>query len=137
MILPDLNLLVYAYNEDAPAHGMAKAWWVKCLSGDELVALPWAVLLGFVRLMTSRSVLKQPLAFDEAIGHIRSWLDRPQTRTLHRDLAPEIFGDLSAVPSLQRKLTTDAHLAALAIELHCELHTNDGDFAVWPRWTNP
>ncbi|HYX26360.1 MAG TPA: PIN domain-containing protein, partial [Thermoanaerobaculia bacterium] len=37
------------------------------------------------------------------------------------------------------KLSTDAHLAALAIEHQAELHTNDGDFAQFSglRWTNP
>lgn len=130
MILPDINLLVYAYNEDAPDHRRAKTWWAACLSDEGSVGLPWAVLLGFLRLMTNRSVLLAPLSPDEAIGHIRSWLERPQTQILQpgsRHL--EILQNLMRESSASGSLTTDAHLAALAIEHGCELHTNDGDFA--------
>jgi Predicted nucleic acid-binding protein, contains PIN domain len=74
MILPDINLLVYTYNSDAPLHRKAKDWWEECLSESRLVGLPWAVLLGYLRLMTSRTVLQNPLSTDEAVRHMRSWL---------------------------------------------------------------
>lgn len=44
MILPDLNLLVYAYNADALEHPRAKTWWETCLSDSRPVGLPWAVI---------------------------------------------------------------------------------------------
>ncbi|HSS49847.1 MAG TPA: type II toxin-antitoxin system VapC family toxin [Thermoanaerobaculia bacterium] len=140
MILPDINLLVYAYNSDAPNHRQAKAWWEACLTGSGSVGLPWATLLGFLRLMTNRSVLVDPLSAEEAIGHIRSWLERPQAQILHpgsRHL--EVLASLMRSYQASAKLTTDAHLAALAIEHQAELHSNDGDFARFPglRWTNP
>ena len=140
MILPDINLLVYAYNSDAPNHRQARSWWEACLSGDRPVALPWVVLLGYLRLTTSRSVLDDPFSAKEALGHIRSWLERPQTQILHPgprhlDLLESLMRDSN--PS--KNLTTDIHLAALAIEHQAELHSNDGDFARFPglRWTNP
>jgi toxin-antitoxin system PIN domain toxin len=140
MILPDINLLIYAYNSDAPGHRRAKAWWEECLSGRRPVGLPWAVLLGYLRLMTSRSVLVDPLSSEAAIGHIRSWLERPQTQILqpgprHLELLDSLMRDSRAAGSL----TTDAHLAALAIEHQAELHSNDTDFSRFPglRWTNP
>lgn len=140
MILPDINLLVYAYNSDAPGHLRAKSWWEACLSEDRSVGLPWAVLLGYLRLMTSRSVLVEPLSPEEATGHIRSWLERPQTQILvpgprHLDL----LDGLLRAARISGSLTTDAHLAALAIEHQAELHSNDADFARFPglRWTNP
>jgi toxin-antitoxin system PIN domain toxin len=140
MILPDINLLVYAYNSDAPGHRQAKAWWEACLSESQPVGLPWVVLLGFLRLMTSRSVLVAPLSWEEAIGHVRSWLERPQTQILQpgpRHL--ELLDSLMRVANGSGKLTTDVHLAALAIEYQAELHSNDSDFSQFPglRKRNP
>lgn len=140
MILPDLNLLVYAYNSDAPGHRRAKTWWESCLSGTRPVGLPWAVILGYLRLTTSRRVLVDPFTAQEAIGHIRSWLERPQVQILqpgsrHLDLLDSLMQDAQA----SGDLTTDVHLAALAIEHQAELNTNDGDFSRFSglRWTNP
>jgi hypothetical protein len=140
MILPDINLLVYAYNSDAPGHRRAKTWWEACLSEDRLIGLPWAVILGYLRLMTSRSVLLDPFTPQEAIGHIRSWLERPQVQVLqpgprHLDLLDSLMREAG----VSGRLTTDVHLAALAIEHQAELHTNDGDFKRFPglRWSNP
>jgi len=140
MILPDLNLIVFAYNTVAPGHPKAKEWWESCLSETRPVALAWVVLLGFLRLMTSRSVLVQPLPPEKALGHIRSWLERPQTSILHpgaRHL--EILESLLLHAGTAGNLTTDAHLAALAIENGAELFSNDSDFSRFPglRWTNP
>jgi uncharacterized protein len=140
MILPDINLLIYAYNSDAPGHVRAKTWWEACLSESRPVALPWVVILGFLRLMTSRSVLIEPCSPVEALGYIRSWLERPQVQILHpgpRHL--ELLDSLLQAAKASGNLTTDAHLAALAIEHQAELHTNDADFSRFPglRWTNP
>lgn len=140
MILPDINLLVYAYNSDAPGHKRAKAWWEDSLSESRPVGLPWVVILGFLRLMTSRSVLVTPLTPVEAISDIRSWLERPQVQILqpgprHLELLDGLMRDAQA----SGRLTTDVHLAALAIEHQAELHSNDGDFSRFPglRRTNP
>lgn len=96
--------------------------------------------LGYLRLMTSRAVLVEPLTPAEALGHIRSWLERPQVRVLqagpgHLDLLVE----LAAAAGKAGDLTTDLHLAALAIEHGAEIHSNDRDFDRFPglRWTNP
>ena len=140
MILPDLNLLVYAYNSDAPGHRRAKAWWESCLSETRPVGLPWVVILGYLRLTTSRRVLIDPFTTAEALGHIRSWLERPQVQILqpgsrHLDLMDSLLQDAQA----SGDLTTDVHLAALAIEHQAELNTNDGDFSRFSglRWINP
>jgi uncharacterized protein len=140
MIIPDINLLVYAYNSDAPEHRKARAWWENVLSSSQPVALPWIVLLGFFRLTTSRRILDTPLTMKEAIGHVRSWLDQPQTRIIHpgpRHL--DLIQDLAVRVGVTGELTTDLHLAALAIEYQAELHSNDGDFRRFPglRWSNP
>jgi len=140
VILPDLNLLVYAYNSDAPHHERARAWWESCLSETRSVGLPWVVMLGYLRLTTSRSVLVDPFRPREALGHLRSWLERPQVQILHpgaRHL--DLLTELIAETGVAGKLTTDIHLAALAIENQAELHSNDDDFSRFSglRWLNP
>lgn len=140
MLIPDINLLVYAYNSDAPEHAKAKRWWEETLSGETRVGLPWAVLLGFIRIMTSRRILIDPMPMDEAIGHVRSWMAQPQAEVVHpgpRHL--DLVGRLAAGSGVSGELTTDLHLAALAIEYQAELHSNDTDFRRFAglRWVNP
>jgi len=140
VIVPDVNLLVYAYNRDAPQHAAARSWWEDLLNSDKPVALPWVSVLGFVRLMTHRAVLMTPLAPADAIGHAHGWLTRLNVEPLepggrHLDILDEL---LTAV-GVGGNLTTDAHLAALTIEHQAELCSNDTDFARFPglRWRNP
>ncbi len=140
MILPDINLLVYAYNRDAPEHGGAREWWEALLSSADPVGLPWAVSCGFIRLMTHPAVLVRPLEPQRAVAYVRSWLDRPSVEVL--DPGPrhlELLGHLLGGLGVAGNLTTDAHLAALAIEHQCELNSNDADFERFPglRWRNP
>ena len=140
MIIPDINLLVYAYAADAPYHEEARAWWEACLSNPRPVGLPWAVILGFVRVMSSNVVFSSPMEPAEAIAQARSWLACPQARVVvpgphHLD----VLSDLMASSRAPGRLTTDAHLAALAIETQSELHSNDTDFGRFSglRWRNP
>ena len=140
MILPDINLLVYAYNLHAPRHAEAKAWWEELLNGPGSVGIPWAVVCGFVRLMTHPAVLVNPLDASRAIRHVRSWFDQPTVEVL--DPGPrhlEILERLLDAAGVAANLTTDAHLAAIAIEHQCELHSSDTDFARFPglRWRDP
>jgi toxin-antitoxin system PIN domain toxin len=140
MILPDVNLLVYAYNRDARQHTAARAWWEGLLTSTEPVALPWAVGCGFIRLMTHPTVLLRPLDPSRAVAHVRAWLDRPNVEIL--DPGPrhlELLGRLLDELGVGGNLTTDAHLAALAIEHQCELHSNDADFGRFSglRWRDP
>ena len=139
MILPDINLVIYSYNEDAPFHVQAKAWWERCLSGTEPVGLAWVVVLGFVRLMSNRRVLARPLSAPKAAQQCRSWLLQPNVRiVLPGPAHMDILSGLLDGP-MGPNLVTDAHLAALAIEHQAELHSNDSDFARFSglTWRNP
>lgn len=140
MVVPDVNLLVYAYNGDSPFHEAARSWWERCLSGQEPIGLPWTVILGFARVTSSRSALAAPLSVEEAITECRRWLARPNVRILtpgpsHLD----VLEGLLRGPAISSSLVMDAHLAALAIEHQAELHSNDWDFARFSglRWRNP
>jgi uncharacterized protein len=130
LIVPDVNLLIYAYNLDASDHAAAKVWWEDLLNSDVPVRLPWVTALGFIRLMTHRAVLVTPLDPRSAIAHVRSWLAQPNVDVVepgrrHLEILDGFLGKLGAAGNL----TTDAHLAALAMEHDCELHSNDADFA--------
>ncbi len=141
MILPDVNLLIFAHNEAAPRHEPAREWWENALNREQPpIGIAWAVALGFVRLVTHPMVLVDPLSPEEALGHVESWFDREHVRIVEpgpRHL--EIIGQLFAAVGVAGGLTTDAHLAALAIEHQCALYSTDTDFGRFPglRWTNP
>ena len=140
MIIPDINLLVYAYNRDARDHAKAKIWWEGLLSSQEPVGLPWIVVCGFIRLMTHPSVLVTPMVPQHAIAHVRTWLARSNVEIMepgprHIELLESLLGNLG----IAGNLTTDAHIAAIAIENQCVVHSNDADFARFAglRWRNP
>jgi hypothetical protein len=129
VIVPDLNLLVYAFNERAPHHTAARGWWEEALSGTRQVGVPWAVVFGFVRLVTHPAVLETPLRPGAALDRVDVWFESAAVRILepgtrHLRIARELFDEVGVAGSL----TTDVHLAALAIEHNAELHSNDRDF---------
>ena len=90
MILPDVNLLVYAHNSAAARHPAAKSWWEERLSGDDPVGIPWAVALGFVRIVTHRSALLQPIEAVRAVQLVRAWLGRPNVQILEQRREPAV-----------------------------------------------
>jgi hypothetical protein len=140
MIVPDVNLLIYAYDTTSPFHAAATAWWRNCLSGDEPVGLAPVVLFGFVRISTHPRVFLHPLTAAESAAIVRSWLEQPVARVLE----PSPGHVLEALNLLEMvgtagNLVTDAQIAALALEHDAILHTADADFLRFPglRWTNP
>jgi hypothetical protein len=140
VILPDINLLLHAYNSQSPAHAAAREWWEGLMNGAGEVGLAWMAILGFVRISTHRHILRYPLPVDAACATARSWLAQPQVNVLHPgDRHGEILFGLLGSLGTAGNLTTDAHLAALAIEHQAELHSTDADFKRFPglRWSNP
>lgn len=140
MKLPDLNLLLYAIDTEAPPHEQARAWLEDILSGTEAVAFAWTVLLGFVRISTNPAVLDRPLDAEEALDYVDDWLAQPIATIIHPSerhaaLLRELLQPLGAAGNL----TSDAHLAALAIEHGAELCSRDADFSRFPglRWRDP
>jgi toxin-antitoxin system PIN domain toxin len=140
VILPDANLLLYAYDEDSPFHARSKAWWSKCLSGSELVGLCPTVIFAFVRIGTSSRAFVRPLTIQEATTHVKDWLEQPVTQLVEMEL-PDILQVLALLVDAKAggNLTTDAQLAAMALRLGAVVHTVDTDFARFPRvrWLNP
>ncbi len=140
MILIDANLLLYAINEDAPLHRRAKSWLEATLSGGETVGLPWTVLLAVLRLTTRAGIFLTPLTVQSAFEIIDTWLSQPSVTAVDPTAKHlRILRDLLLPLGAGGNLTSDAHLAALAIEYGAELCSADSDFARFPRlrWRNP
>ena len=140
MIIPDLNLLIYAYDVQSRFHRRASEWWIQCISENKPIGIPWIVVLGFIRLWTTPRLFANPMSVDHAARFVESWLERPNVRMIepgprHAEL---LFGFLRA-EGKGGNLTTDAHLAALAIESRGIIHTADTDFLRFSgvRWHNP
>lgn len=140
MTVPDINLLVHAYNRESRVHPAARAWWEALLNGTRPVGLPWVTMLGFIRVATHRQILARPLSPAAACARVRAWLARPYVSILHPgERHAEILCGLLEELGTAGNLTTDAHLAALCIEHQAELHSTDADFSRFPglRWKNP
>lgn len=140
MVLPDINLLVYAYNADAPQHRVARDCWENLLNSFEPVGVPWIVSHGFIRIMTHPRVLEQPLRIETALQYVHEWLEWPSVEIItpgKRHL--QILESLLAELGTGGNMVTDTVLAALAIEYQCQLYSNDNDFARFSglRWIDP
>lgn len=140
MILPDLNLLLYAYNPHVPQHRKAAAWWTEMISGEELIGLPNEICLGFVRIATNSKLGPAAVPLAKAAAVVQQWLDLPQARILLP--GPGHFKqvmDLMAGAMGSGALVSDASLAAYAIQSRATLCSNDADFSRFPglSWKNP
>lgn len=133
MIILDANLLLYAVNRDAPRHRQARTWLESMLAGSETVGFEWNVILAFLRLTTRPAVFPRPLELRKAFAIVEHWLQQPCALVVHPgDRHLLILRDLIAPLGTGGNLTSDAHLAALAIEHGAELCSCDRDFARFP-----
>ena len=140
MIIPDINLLVYAYTRRNPLHEPAGRWWEGLVNGAERIGVPWVVSTGFVRLMTHPRVVERPAAPEQAVDYVREWFRFPHITALNPGAEHlTLFRKALAAAGVGANLVTDAHIAALAIEHQAEVHSNDMDFGRFPglRWRNP
>jgi toxin-antitoxin system PIN domain toxin len=138
--LPDVNLLLYAVDEESPSHEGAREWLEAILSGTEAVAFAWMTLLGFLRISTNPAAFERPLPPDDALGHIDEWLSQPVAAIISpTDRHAATLRQLLRPLGTAGNLTTDAHLAALALEHGAELCSSDNDFSRFEgvRWVDP
>jgi toxin-antitoxin system PIN domain toxin len=140
VIVPDVNLVLYAHLAAFREHGRVRVWWEGALNGTTAIGIAGPVLFGFVRLATNRRVHDPAMSVEAALAHVESWLARPHVQVLlpgprHLQLAFALLRRVGAAANL----TTDVQIAALALEHRAELHSNDADFGRFPglRWVNP
>lgn len=140
MIVPDVNLLLYAVISGFPQHVRAHAWWERTINSNTRVGLTQPALFGFLRIATNARVLQSPLAVNDAIDYVHDWLGQPNVDLLapgpsHLTIALGLLQDIGTAGNL----TTDVQLAAYAIEHQGEMYSNDTDFGRFPnlKWVNP
>lgn len=140
MNLPDVNLLVYSIDENSVFHSGAKKWWDGALSSSRIVGLCYPSTLGFIRLVTNRRVFATPLSVSEALEYVESWLAQPNTTiAVPTPRHWPLLATLLESTGIGANLTTEAHIAALAIEHGFTVYSNDTDFSRFDnlRWVNP
>lgn len=129
MKLVDANVLIYAVNADAAHHERSRRWLETALSGREPVGFTWGVLLAFLRVSTRRGILERPLPTEDAVAYVDAWLQQPPVELVvpgpnHWNILRALITAAGAAGNL----TSDAHLAAHAIEGGWTLVSTDSDF---------
>ena len=140
MILPDVNVLLYAFRRDAPNHGQHRRWLDDTVNGDAAYGIAPQALSALVRISTHRRVYMHPSTLAEALAFCDA-LVQPEHCTIVQPGTRHwvIFEDLCKRSRASGNLVQDAWFAALAIEAGCEWVTTDRDYARFPglRWGEP
>ena len=140
MKLLDVNLLIYVVDEDARDHEATLRWFEEVLSGTETVAFAWFALLGFLRITTRSQGARNPWPIESALDEIQCWLAQPVATVIHpTNRHAAVLRDLLVPLGAGGNLTSDAHLAALAIEHGATLCSHDSDFSRFAGldWVDP
>ncbi|HEY0461839.1 MAG TPA: type II toxin-antitoxin system VapC family toxin [Pyrinomonadaceae bacterium] len=132
MILPDANLILYAYIKDFQQHQKSKEWLEQTITGGETIGLAWQVVTAFARIGTNPKLFKIPMSvnqieviFDRLFAHPNVKLLAPTDR--HWQIFLKLLKDTNA----SGNLVMDAHLSALAIEHNARLASTDSDFKIF------
>jgi toxin-antitoxin system PIN domain toxin len=140
MVLPDVNVLVYAHREDSKDHAAYRQWFEQTVNGDDPYGVSDLVLSGFLRVVTHPKVFKRPTPLANALTFVEQV--RNQANSVH--VRPgerhwEIFERLCRACEARGSLVPDAFFAALAIESGCEWITTDRDYSRFKglRWRHP
>jgi toxin-antitoxin system PIN domain toxin len=130
MLLPDVNVLIYAHRAESPEHDRYAEWLRRLASGTEPFGLSELGASAFVRIVTNPKIWSEATSLEDALEFIDRLRSRPNARALgHGPGSWEIFSALCRAAKARGKLVADAYHAALAIEHGCEFVTADGDFA--------
>lgn len=140
MILPDVNLLLYGVNADAPDHARAFAWWRELLGNGAEVGLYKGVVFAFVRLSTNARIFSRPLSVEESFAYVKNWQSFPSVKmvtAVPEDI--ETAERLLTTAGTGGNLVSDAQIAAAALRLRATVHSVDADFGRFPgvAWQNP
>ncbi len=133
MVVVDANVLLYAVDNSDAHHDDSRSWLDASLAGTEAVGFAWIAMLAFIRIGTNASIFPHPMTADEATGQVETWLSAPaavmaQPTPRHANLLRGLLRDTGTAGNL----TTDAHLAALALEHGADVVSYDRDFARFP-----
>ncbi len=130
MVVVDANVLLYAVDRSSAHHERSRTWLDASLAGGEAVAFAWIALLAFIRIATNPAILASPMSADEAMAQVEAWLAAPaaviaEPTSRHANVLRGLLRESGSAGNL----TSDAHLAALAIEHGADVISFDRDFA--------
>lgn len=132
MILPDVNILLYAYDKTSPFNSKAVVFLENILSNEQVV-FTWQTLTGFIRIITHPTASKNPLKIEKAVEIVASWLELDNTRIISLDKRNwRLYADLLIQGQTPGALAMDAHLAATAQSCGAQVATTDTDFNLFP-----
>ncbi|ARQ00271.1 type II toxin-antitoxin system VapC family toxin [Pseudorhodoplanes sinuspersici] len=140
MILPDVNVLIYAFRRDAPDHALCKSWLENVAGGEASFGISPLTLSALVRITTNSRSYRMASTVEEAFRFCDALLQQPNCEIVEpRARHWEIFKQLCVAADIRGPRVTDAWYAALAIEWGCEWITFDRDFARFPglKWSLP
>jgi len=139
MVIPDVNLLLYAADSQSRFHAGARNWWHRTLRGSVSVGLCAPVIFGYVRLITSPRVVSQPISVEQAFSHVDNWLSFPSAQWLVPD--DTHVGRVKSFliqAGTGGNLVTDAQIAAFGEQYRGTICSADLDFRRFRvKWLNP
>ena len=140
MILPDVNVLLYAFRVDSPGHRSYRSWLESVINGQEAYGYSPQVLSSVIRIATHPRIYARPSKTEDAISYARVLRSQPNASPiLPGDRHWGIFESLCRESAASGNLVQDAWFAALAIESGCEWITVDRDYSRFKglRWRPP
>jgi uncharacterized protein len=140
MILPDVNVLIYAFRQDVPQHSICRPWLNSLVEGDTRFGVSPLTLGALVRITTNPRAYREPSTIEEAFAFCENLLGQPHCQTVEPgERHWEIFKRLCIDTATRGSRVTDAWYAALSIEWGCEWITLDRDYARFPglKWRAP
>lgn len=126
----DVNVLLYAVDEESPHHPRAREFLDRCAAGPEVCCLGWLTIMSFLRMATNPRIFGRPLTPEAAEGNVSALLALPHVRALsEQDGFWEVYRRVTAGLAVRGNLVPDAHLAALLVQHGVTvLYTRDADF---------
>jgi toxin-antitoxin system PIN domain toxin len=141
LILPDINILLYANRADSDRHQIYAEWLGRMFDRAEPLLLPDVVITGFIRISTHPGVFNPPTPMTEVLGFVDALRRYPNSRVISSTQATwRAFTALATKDSAIRgKVVTDGYLAALAISQGARIATRDRGFGRFAklRWFDP
>jgi uncharacterized protein len=130
----DVNILLYASDENSPRHAASRAFLQARTADAELLCLAWITLMSYLRIATHPSIFARPLSSAEALQNVEALLRLPRVRVLSEtDGFLDTYRTVTEGAPVRGNLVPDAHLATLLLQHDIRtLYTTDADFRRFP-----
>lgn len=130
MLLPDVNVCLYAMRSDSPHHHACRAWLETAINETEPVGVSELVLSSVLRISTNHRVFREPSSVEDVLEFCDAVLaGSAAVRVRPGPRHWGIFTSLVRKHNARANDVPDTYLAALALENGAALVTSDGDFA--------